>query len=106
MKRRDYLVIALLLIVAGGIVVGVWLAVRPTPDDPNIIKHDPIEDDPAYQWAFEAADSEAQKEHAKNGPHRLGSVHGFYAIKKRILKEKYGIEWKTPPEMNPKWAFD
>ena len=25
--------------------------------------------------------------------------------KKRLLKELYGIEWKTSDEMNPEWDF-
>lgn len=27
-------------------------------------------------------------------------------IKQKILKEKYGIEWKTTCEMNPMMTFD
>jgi hypothetical protein len=30
----------------------------------------------------------------------------FWAEKKRILNQKYGINWKTPPEMNPEVIFD
>jgi len=30
----------------------------------------------------------------------------FWGEKKRILKEKYGINWKTPAELNPETMYD
>lgn len=36
----------------------------------------------------------------------LGSCHLYWETKQRILKEEYGIEWKTPAEMNPNVAYD
>jgi hypothetical protein len=78
------------------------------PDDPNVIKHDPIEDDPAYHTILEAADKVEHDEfNARNpGPAKLGNVHGIWAIKKRILKDKHGIVWRTPAELNPRMALD
>ncbi|MBQ4585894.1 MAG: hypothetical protein IJA82_06770 [Clostridia bacterium] len=36
----------------------------------------------------------------------LGYCHLYWATKKRILKEKYGIDWKSPAELNPGVLFD
>lgn len=37
---------------------------------------------------------------------RFGACHQFWEIKKRILKEAYGIEWYTPQEEYPHAHFD
>lgn len=37
---------------------------------------------------------------------QLGSCHTIWALKKRILKEKYDITWYTPAELNPDIKFD
>ena len=36
----------------------------------------------------------------------LGYCHGFWATKKHILREEYGIEWKTPAELHPDICYD
>ena len=38
--------------------------------------------------------------------HMLGSCHWWWSAKKRLLKEKYGIDWLTPSECNPNVRFD
>lgn len=35
-----------------------------------------------------------------------GYCHRYWGTKKKILKEKYGIEWKSPADMNPGIIFD
>ena len=37
---------------------------------------------------------------------QLGSCHTIWALKKRILKEKYGITWYSPAELNPEIKYD
>lgn len=37
---------------------------------------------------------------------QLGSCHWLWAMKKRILKEKYGITWYAPSEVDPDCDFD
>ena len=37
---------------------------------------------------------------------QLGSCHWIWAMKKRILKEKYGITWYAPPEVNTDCIYD
>lgn len=44
------------------------------------------------------------KFHPSNG--RLGYCHVYWETKQSILKKKYGIDWRTPSELNPKVMFD
>ena len=37
---------------------------------------------------------------------QIGSCHRLWAIQKTILKEKYGITWYTPAELNPEIKYD
>ena len=37
---------------------------------------------------------------------QLGSCHWLWAMKKRILKEKYGITWYAPSEVYPDDCYD
>ena len=36
----------------------------------------------------------------------FGSVHTRWDIEKRILKERYNIDWKSPEETNPYINYD
>ncbi len=69
--------------------------------------YDPVEDDPRYVEVFSTIDTEvktALELPAKQGSR--GSVHIFWETKKRILKQKYNIDWRTPAELNPWVIFD
>ena len=35
-----------------------------------------------------------------------GSCHIYWEMEQKILKEDYGVEWKSPAEMNPDNAYD
>ncbi len=37
---------------------------------------------------------------------QLGRCHRLWTMQKNILKEKYGITWYTPAELNPDIKFD
>ncbi len=37
---------------------------------------------------------------------QLGSCHRLWAMQQNILKERYGITWYTPSELNPDIVFD
>ena len=37
---------------------------------------------------------------------QLGSCHRLWDMQKTILKEKYGITWYSPDELNPEIKFD
>jgi hypothetical protein len=66
---------------------------------------DQQEGDPALRPIFEAVEQEVQ-EKLKGFPFRLGYCHVAWAEKKRLLKEKYGIDWQSPAELNPEVCFD
>lgn len=69
--------------------------------------HDPIEYDPTIRPLIEAASKEADAELIDH-PHRghPGFCYVFWETQKRILRDRYGIEWKDPAEMNPHIMFD
>ena len=69
--------------------------------------YDPVEDDPQYADVFRKINdevNEALAEHPKKGS--MGFVHIIWEMKKQILKQKYGVNWKTPAELNPQVMFD
>ena len=69
----------------------------------NIIKHDPIEDTEEFQSIIEDVNKEAESLVEQNI--RYGRYYFVEQEKKRILREKYNIDWKTSDEMNPDWDF-
>ena len=71
----------------------------------NGIRYDPIEDDEGVQPALRAAEREAETQMRGYQSH-MGYGKGLWLTKQAILREKYGIEWRTPAELNPKIAFD
>ena len=36
----------------------------------------------------------------------FGSCHTFWKHKKRILREKYHMRWRSPQDLNPETCFD
>jgi len=71
------------------------------------LKHDPKEDDPKYRDIIKQAEKEADEIIDRECPGAsLGRCHAVWAEQKRILKEKHGIDWKTPREMNRYACFD
>lgn len=42
----------------------------------------------------------------RKGNRRIGYCHLYWAVKKRILRKKYNIEWRSPAELNPHVHFD
>jgi hypothetical protein len=69
------------------------------------LNHDPQEDDPLLNAKIDAALEEAMANLADVRRGR-GFCHQLWPEQKRILREKYQIDWKTPAEMNPMVLFD
>ena len=70
--------------------------------------HDIQERDPKLKKIFKEAEQEALKELSKRfnmRSYKKGYCRAFWNEKKRILKEKYNIDWKTLEEMNPDVQF-
>ena len=36
----------------------------------------------------------------------MGACHVFWKHKKRILRTKYHMVWRSPQDLNPTWHFD
>lgn len=70
-----------------------------------MLKHDPIEDDENYSKIIQLVDEEVEIL-LKNTSKTIGYIHVHDNLKKRILKEKYNINWKTTSEMNPDIIID
>lgn len=72
-----------------------------------MLKHDSIEDKEEYKEVFQKVKIEVEKKLNDKGIKRgLGYIHVYEKHKKKLLKEKYGIEWKTTQEMNPEIRID
>lgn len=69
--------------------------------------YDPVEDDPRYAEVFSKIDAEVDETLGitSRGGGR-GYIHVIWETKKRILKWKYNIDWRTPAELNPHVMFD
>jgi hypothetical protein len=62
---------------------------------------------PYYKRIIDQAGEEAfQILEEKKINRSYGYCHRFWGLKKRILKEKYNINWKTPAELNRHIIFD
>jgi hypothetical protein len=73
------------------------------------IRRDIKEQDPKLKKLIELAGQEAEKILKESSPgcdKWLGYCHSVWGEQQRILKEKYGIDWKTPAELNPDICFD
>lgn len=79
------------------------------PEDEDGIKYDPIEKSQKYRKVIKEVEKEAEKIIEERFPglkNQLGYCYSFWDEKKRILKEKHGIDWKTPAELNLSTLFD
>lgn len=69
------------------------------------LNHDPQEDDPKLGPIIRQAEAEAEAR-LSDEPRGIGFCHLLWETQKDLLKTKYGIDWKTPAEMNPEVLFD
>lgn len=73
-------------------------------EDREGLRHDIKERDPKLKKIFKDAEQEAIQALSKRLNMRSSKrayCHLFWDEKKRILKEKYDVEWKTLAELNP-----
>jgi len=69
---------------------------------------DRIELDPKFRRVEAEIDAAADKELEARGLNRIGMGRFYFheQFKKKVLKERYGIEWRTLSEMNPEVCID
>lgn len=71
------------------------------------MKRDPQEYDAEKKKLIEAARTEAEFAMKQDGTINLeGSCHILWERQQKILKEKYGVIWRSPADMNPDIMFD
>ena len=63
-----------------------------------------LEEGDLPEWLEKEVDRKANEELGEDD--YLGRCHLFWAVKKRILHDEYGIDWKTPAERYPTIIFD
>lgn len=66
---------------------------------------DPVELTPEYLAIRDELEAEIDKR-LEGVPRGLGFCHIYWHTKKTVLKEKYGIDWKSPAELNRGIIFD
>lgn len=69
-------------------------------------KEDPIEYSDEYLKIELELNRLIRKQIGENEEGRLGFCHLYWETKKQILKEKFGIEWHSPVELNSGINFD
>jgi len=73
--------------------------------------YDLVEDTPAYKACVKEVDALVQEEMDRKKKRRgtdfaMGDCHFVERLKKQILKDKYGIDWRGFTEMNPGTCYD
>lgn len=69
------------------------------------LKRDPVE----WSTAYEKVSDEVERlveEQLDDHPRGMGFCFAYWSAKKHVLRTKFGIEWRSPSEMNPGVMFD
>ncbi len=69
------------------------------------LKADPVEYTYRWEEIYYDVDDELKRRFA-NVRHHMGFCFMFWNAKRELLKEKYGIDWRSPAQMNPRVMFD
>lgn len=68
------------------------------------LRYDPIEDSEEYLAIKDELEALIKAEIGERK--HIGYCYLYWGAKRRILKEKYGIEWRSPSELNAGVYFD
>jgi hypothetical protein len=75
-------------------------------NDPEFLT-DALDEDPKYAEIIKDVERKVeQRLKAQKVEKEIGYCHDFWSLKKEILKIEYGLEWKSPAEINPDIYFD
>ena len=75
------------------------------PVHPMRVERDRLEDNEHFAAIMAEADRIAHQE-AGETANAMGGCHLVWRIKKRVLKEDFGLDWRSPSELNPDVLFD
>lgn len=67
-------------------------------------KYDPIEDSPEYLAIRQELEEKILAQ--LGGQLTRANAHRYAGLKKKILKEDYAMDWKSPQELNPRIKFN
>ena len=70
------------------------------------MKRDPIEETKCFKEISSEVEDKLKEILKDINPYRIGYCHIYWKAKKELLKNEYGIDWKSPSEMNPRTRFD
>ena len=68
------------------------------------LKQDPVEQTDEYKAIASELEEKIVAQIGENSG--MGYCYSYWKLKKEILKEDYGIEWKSPRTLNPGVKFD
>jgi hypothetical protein len=68
------------------------------------LKQDPVEQTAEYKAIEAELEAKIIAQIGENSG--MGYCYGYWAAKREILREDYGIEWKSPRTLNPHVRFD
>ena len=82
-------------------------AIKEIVDNPYTghLKVDEVVYTEEYEKVVDEVDAEVNKLMGDK-PYGMGMCFEIWSLKKKILKANYGIEWRSPREMNPRVMFD
>jgi len=73
----------------------------------SALNSDPLDDDPTFAELIKTVEHQVEQElKSQKVKKSLGYCHYFWSLKKEILKKNYGLDWKSPAELNPDVMFD
>lgn len=75
--------------------------------DPKIghLRTDSVEYTREWEKIYYDVEDELDRRLA-NVPRQMGFCFQYWAMKRELLMEKYGIDWRSPSQMNPRVMFD
>lgn len=69
------------------------------------LRHDPVEYTREWERIYYDVEEELERRF-DNAPRGMGFCFHFWNAKRELLSERYGIEWRSPSQMNPRVMFD
>lgn len=73
--------------------------------DPGHLRRDPVEYTRRWEKIYYDVEAELDRRFA-NQPRHMGFCFKYWSAKSSLLRDTYGIEWRTPSQMNPRVMFD